>query len=66
MKKKKKISPDTLNALITKARNDLLKEIMEHHHYCQHCKHHLANGMCLFAEECIPQDFYFYYDDDDE
>lgn len=62
---KKKVSLE-LDKLITKTKNDLLKEIIEHHHYCQHCKHNLPNVSCLFAYECITQDFYFYYDDDDE
>ena len=58
--KKEKVS---LDELITKAKNDLLEEIVEHHHYCQHCKHRLVNDKCLFAYECVTNDFYFYYDE---
>lgn len=62
MKKKKVL----LDKLVTKAKNDLLKEIVEHHHYCQHCEHRLVNDVCLFAYDCVTNDFYFYYDDDDD
>lgn len=52
---------------IIKAKNDLLREIIEHCHYCQHCKHYFKDEpVCYFAYACLTQDFYYHNDEGDE
>lgn len=64
----KMISIDAHKALVlsevTKAKNDLLKEIMKNSHYCEHCLFN-HDGFCFLAYNCITNDYFNFNDGDD-
>ena len=54
-------------AKIIKAKNDLLREIIKHCHYCQHCKHYFKDeSICCLAYACLTQDFYYHNDEEED